>query len=156
MAIASTIIYCANFQTYIAHIHSKVSYNISQFQTILEHMNTYIVPTMSCVIVGSSSSKILAPSESVIFTWRYLSSKILDALMSLSIISGWMPSWRYWRPFANSKHMFCRAGQSMTWFLLPSNLKKITKCYKLGNKPLVKSKKCTSIIQDNTYWQSND
>jgi hypothetical protein len=63
MAITSTIIYCVDFQTYIAHIHSKVSYNISQFQTILKHMNTYIVPTMYCVIVGSFSSKILAPSD---------------------------------------------------------------------------------------------
>jgi hypothetical protein len=52
----------------------------------------------------------------------------LDALMSLCIISGWMLSWRYWRPLATSKHMFCRVGQSMTWFPLPSSLKKIIKC----------------------------
>jgi len=90
----STIIYFADFQTYIDHIHSKVSYNMSQFQIILEHMNTYIVPTMCCVIVVSSSLKILATSKSAIFAWRSLSSKILDALMSLCIISGWTPSWR--------------------------------------------------------------
>ncbi len=84
----STIIYFADFQTYIDHIHNKVSYNMSQFQTILEHTNTYIVPTMCCVIEVSSSLKILATSKSAIFAWRSLSSKILDALMSLCIISG--------------------------------------------------------------------
>ncbi len=88
MAIASTIIYCVDFQTYIAHIHSKVSYNMLQFQTILEHTNTYIVPTMCCVIAVLSSLKILATSKSAIFAWRSLSSKILDVLMSLCIISG--------------------------------------------------------------------
>jgi ABC-type uncharacterized transport system permease subunit len=84
----SMIIYCADFQTYIAHIHSEVSYNMSQFQTILEHTKTYIVPAMCCVIVVPSSLKILAKSKSAIFAWRSLSSKILDALMSLCIISG--------------------------------------------------------------------
>ncbi len=127
MAIASTIIYCADFQTYIVHIHSKVSYNMSQFQTILEHTNTYTVPA-NVVVFGSSSLKIVAIPKSAIFAWRSLSSKILDVLMSLCIISGWTPSWRYWRPLATSKHMFCRVGQSMTWFPLPSSLKKITKC----------------------------
>jgi len=88
MAIASTIIYCADFQTYIAHIDSKVSYNMSQFQTVLEHTKTYIVLAMCSVVLDPSSLKILAKSKSPIFAWRSLSSKILDALMSLCIISG--------------------------------------------------------------------